>query len=238
MTASAPAPDQSLSDAELDRLDALLASFGENAMTAEELDGFFAALVCGPVAVTPVEHLAVIRGADEDEELPPLGDAEFREFSALAQRHWNHLAGTLARGEVWAPVMDTDENGRAAGNGWALGFLCGVEMHADSWEDFLEDEGASGAIVPMFALAHEDDPDPELRAEPIADDKREDFIATMMLGLGEIHAYFAAQRANPSAGAAKPATVKREGPKVGRNDPCPCGSGKKYKACCGSNADN
>lgn len=26
--------------------------------------------------------------------------------------------------------------------------------------------------------------------------------------------------------------VKREGPKVGRNDPCPCGSGKKYKKCC------
>jgi preprotein translocase subunit SecA len=32
---------------------------------------------------------------------------------------------------------------------------------------------------------------------------------------------------------AKPSTVKREAPKVGRNDPCPCGSGKKYKKCCG-----
>ncbi|SMC54341.1 SEC-C motif-containing protein [Desulfocicer vacuolatum DSM 3385] len=30
----------------------------------------------------------------------------------------------------------------------------------------------------------------------------------------------------------KPATVKRTSPKVGRNDPCPCGSGKKYKKCC------
>jgi len=28
-------------------------------------------------------------------------------------------------------------------------------------------------------------------------------------------------------------TVRRETPKVGRNDPCPCGSGKKYKHCCG-----
>ena len=28
-------------------------------------------------------------------------------------------------------------------------------------------------------------------------------------------------------------TYRREGPKVGRNDPCPCGSGKKYKKCCG-----
>jgi hypothetical protein len=29
-------------------------------------------------------------------------------------------------------------------------------------------------------------------------------------------------------------TVRREGPKVGRNDPCPCGSGKKYKKCHGA----
>jgi len=29
-----------------------------------------------------------------------------------------------------------------------------------------------------------------------------------------------------------PATVRKTGPKVGRNDPCPCGSGKKYKKCC------
>ncbi|MBQ6495972.1 MAG: SEC-C domain-containing protein [Firmicutes bacterium] len=30
-------------------------------------------------------------------------------------------------------------------------------------------------------------------------------------------------------------TVRRETPKIGRNDPCPCGSGKKYKHCCGRN---
>ncbi|MCR5735521.1 MAG: SEC-C domain-containing protein [Lachnospiraceae bacterium] len=29
-------------------------------------------------------------------------------------------------------------------------------------------------------------------------------------------------------------TIVREGPKIGRNDPCPCGSGKKYKRCCGA----
>jgi preprotein translocase subunit SecA len=34
----------------------------------------------------------------------------------------------------------------------------------------------------------------------------------------------------------KVATIVNEGPKVGRNDPCPCGSGKKYKQCCGREA--
>ncbi len=32
----------------------------------------------------------------------------------------------------------------------------------------------------------------------------------------------------------KPETVRREQPKVGRNDPCSCGSGKKFKKCCGA----
>jgi preprotein translocase subunit SecA len=35
---------------------------------------------------------------------------------------------------------------------------------------------------------------------------------------------------------AKVKTITREAPKVGRNDPCPCGSGKKYKKCCGAQA--
>ena len=40
-------------------------------------------------------------------------------------------------------------------------------------------------------------------------------------------------KAEPAAGAPRQAVV-RQGPKVGRNDPCPCGSGKKYKKCCGA----
>ncbi|MBQ2529056.1 MAG: SEC-C domain-containing protein, partial [Treponema sp.] len=38
------------------------------------------------------------------------------------------------------------------------------------------------------------------------------------------------------AGNVIPTTVKRVGAKVGRNDPCPCGSGKKYKQCHGRNS--
>lgn len=41
----------------------------------------------------------------------------------------------------------------------------------------------------------------------------------------------AAEKDVPPAAAA-PADAVRSGPKVGRNDPCPCGSGKKYKKCC------
>ena len=61
---------------------------------------------------------------------------------------------------------------------------------------------------------------------------------TTKQGLREIHheiGYFKKIEGSwmYSVGSVKPMTVVREGAKIGRNDPCPCGSGKKYKKCCG-----
>jgi len=47
-------------------------------------------------------------------------------------------------------------------------------------------------------------------------------------------AFEKAERPEAKGGGGEVVTVRREGPKVGRNDPCPCGSGKKYKKCHGS----
>ena len=41
---------------------------------------------------------------------------------------------------------------------------------------------------------------------------------------------------NTSCCPAPQSPIKRESPKVGRNDPCVCGNGRKYKKCCGKNA--
>ena len=48
-----------------------------------------------------------------------------------------------------------------------------------------------------------------------------------------VEARFGEEAAAAAAVATAPATVVRDGPKVGRNDPCPCGSGKKFKHCHG-----
>ena len=57
----------------------------------------------------------------------------------------------------------------------------------------------------------------------------------MVMGRGQMAAPMAAggQAAEPDE-PPKPQPVRRDTPKVGRNDPCPCGSGKKYKKCCGA----
>jgi len=44
----------------------------------------------------------------------------------------------------------------------------------------------------------------------------------------------AAQKLAAADGTARIETIRRDVPKVGRNDPCPCGSGRKYKKCCGA----
>ncbi len=66
-----------------------------------------------------------------------------------------------------------------------------------------------------------------------------DFTATYSRkGLRDVHkerAYFLKKDGKwlYDQGELIPTTIIREGKKVGRNDPCPCGSGKKYKHCCG-----
>jgi uncharacterized protein len=73
--------------------------------------------------------------------------------------------------------------------------------------------------------------DPEMRPKPISPEKREEVIVHMAAGLLASYRYFRSHRqVSPSAHTGEP---RRNVPKVGRNDPCPCGSGKKYKRCCG-----
>ena len=80
-------------------------------------------------------------------------------------------------------------------------------------------------------LYHEHDEDPEMRSEPIAPEKREDIIVHMAVGMLGAYRYFRPQRQSvASAYATEP---RRSPGKIGRNDPCPCGSGKKYNRCCG-----
>jgi hypothetical protein len=66
--------------------------------------------------------------------------------------------------------------------------------------------------------------------EPIADDEREAVIHDMLDGVQDVYDFFRDARERALA----PPTVRRDGAKVGRNDPCPCGSGKKYKQCHGA----
>ena len=84
-----------LTDAEYDRLGSMLAR-SERAMNLEMVDGFFAALICGPETVPPSEYLRLIWGGDQiGGEKGWRDEAEMQEFFDLIMRHWNSIAGPL-----------------------------------------------------------------------------------------------------------------------------------------------
>ena len=229
-------------DPELETLGEFLDQmWDDGAMDLEELDGFFAALHCCPELVLPSEYLPVILGSEdalENEELFPNLEAA-KLFFGLIMHHWNAVGDAFRTGDFFIPFLLEDDDGKAYGNNWALGFLRGADMRKELWREILDNENKAGWFVPMLALAHEDDPDPELRTypEPMTDEQREKLLTGVSVMVTEMYLYFAPHRERNAAAKRDQALFARDAQKpekIGRNDPCYCGSGKKYKKCCGA----
>jgi uncharacterized protein len=228
--------NQPLTDAEYERVASMLAR-SDRAMNVEMLDGFFAALICGPDLVRPSEYLRVIWGGDKiGGDKGWRDEAEMQEFFDLVMRHWNSTIGALSSGEPFMPFLLEDDDGIARANDWAEGFARGMKLRTDGWTELFDDEKHAGLLVPILALAHERDPDPAMRPykEPIDAERREQLIIGAAAGVTGIYRYFAARRHGAVLSRQEVATPQHSKGKVGRNEPCPCGSGKKFKKCCGA----
>lgn len=223
-----------LSDAQLDRLQELLEASGSGkAMNMERLDGFLSALITGPDLVMPSEYLPLVWGGESADESSFASEHALEEFVSLLISHWNAIASTLHSGDVYVPIFLEDEKGVAHGFDWAKGFMQGVDLRRGSWVELIADKEAGGAILPIALMAGEVDPD--WPHEPLTDEKREEILIMMAAGLVSIHRYFEPHRRDMARANRKEHTYRRPAPKIGRNDPCPCGSGRKYKNCCARN---
>ncbi len=206
-------------------------------MSLEELDGFFAALHCCPELVLPSEYLPEVLGGDElDNEDLFLNEEHAKLILGLIMDHWNTVGEGFRTKEFFLPLLLEDEQGKAYGNDWAIGFLRGVWMRKDTWSEILEDEKKEGWFVPILALAYENDPNPEMRPykEPVTEELREKLLAGLSAAVTAMYRYFEPHRKREAVGMRERATPRRREPRIGRNEPCYCGSGKKYKKCCGA----
>ena len=153
----------------------------------------------------------------------------------LIMRHWNTIAATLRHTleepDVYLPVLLEGSDGIAHGNDWALGFMSGIHARPASWRELIDSDEHGGPILPIMLLAHENDPDPAMRPPPVAGEKREELIQMMIASLTVIYRFFEPHRRSLAQ-----TPLRREGPKIGRNEPCPCGSGRKFKHCCATDA--
>lgn len=256
------APSGPMTEDELDELaDWLeLHIMPSGGMSLEMLDGLLSALVVAPGMVMPSEYLPEVWG-EKFQAWESLDEA--REAMSRVMRLWNHIVWRVQetldeeQGEEmenllvlppfgvpevlgdWMqanPVAAAEDplaglpEDFAYGALWANGFLQGVSMRAEAWrawaathEDFAEDLGqlaVLSVVDEQHALDLKLDPDQML-------DIRQRFEATLEIPGMLQQMYYQRiedQRPQPIRRAAQP----------GRNDACPCGSGKKYKKCCGS----
>ena len=227
---------QSLSDAELERVHEILERFGDKrAMNLEQIDGFLAALVCGPEDIPQSKYMPEIWGDDMVNEGAFARQPILQIFVSLIMRHRDAIVHTLRTGAVYTPLLLQDQDGVACGNDWANGFVRGMELRRQLWTPLIDDDEHGGSVVPIFALAYEHDPDPEMRSydKPVSPELREKLIIGAAAAVMRIYRYFQERRSTATYATGNSTTYHRVTPKVGRNEPCPCGSGKKHKQCCG-----
>jgi preprotein translocase subunit SecA len=114
-----------------------------------------------------------------------------------------------------------------------------VEFKKEAYELFMDmiDEIDSRILSSIFDTIKIDEADAK-KIEKIESmsTRHEELEAFHAQGIpeGDIASKGEGIRARPQAAKAQPV---RTGDKIGRNDPCPCGSGKKYKKCCGRNVN-
>ena len=224
--------DDPLCDAELVELDDFLLSdiHSEECMTLMSLHGFFTALVIGPEAVAPSEWLPQVWGPGE-EHAPEFESArQFERVMELMLRLMNEIAICLdAAPEEFEPLFDQyeydDEDHRCLdAQAWSYGFMRGMGTRHSAWQPFL-DSSTGSAVLPMHRLSYETPFVEEMpSAQRVQFTRLADEIPEAVVA---IYRYWLPLRIEQVR-----QPVRRAAAKIGRNDPCPCGSGKKYKHCC------
>ncbi|WP_322516669.1 UPF0149 family protein [Rhodopseudomonas palustris] len=227
----------------LARLENELADMGVEALQLEELDGFIAALLVCPEMIKPGDWLPAVWGGDADEPAPFTDLDHANSVFALIMQHYNEVAATLAdHPERYRPLMPGIGTKDVVWEMWIDGFGAAVDMWPEHWELLQNaDEATRAAFDSLTQLA-----DVSAMMVEISDADREALAKTAdakvtgwIIALNRWRTATDQPRRSiewgPPTPPALPAKTQR---KVGRNEPCPCGSGKKYKRCCGANEAN
>ncbi len=231
---------QSLSDEELDELGDFLMSdaTSDETMMIPCLDGFLTALVSGPVMVNPSIWLPRVWGNSAIDE--PTFDtfAQAERIIGLIMRHMNGVIDSLQHDpETHDPLFDLtvyhdDPHEYVDGEMWAYGYMIGIDLQHTYWEPFLDDPASDEVLRPIYLLGADDVTEEEM-ALTTTPAQREELTKLIPASVARIYRFWQPyRRAVVERDIAN--HYQREHPKTGRNAPCPCGSGKKFKKCCGA----
>jgi uncharacterized protein len=206
-----------------DEPDELLASGPtfEQKMALSDLDGFLTAVAVGPEPIAPSEWMR---------RLCPGGPSEFDSeeqrllFEYVLMDRFDAILDTVAHNPgIYEPDIHEDpETGETTVDAWVGGFLGGIRLRGRAWQAVIRSEVGQKHFTPIAVFIRDEDGNyllngPELdQARAVASDELGDAVVGMYRFFKKNRHYF--------KGAAK----------LGRNDPCFCGSGSKFKKCCGA----
>jgi uncharacterized protein len=220
----------------LKQLDEELLALGEETMLLEELDGFIAGLLVCPDLIKPGEWLLIVWNRDSPDQQPAFENLDHvNRVLGLVMEHYNSVARTLMeRPDRYSPLFSVDiRNGDILWELWIEGFEKAVELRPKAWQKLLNaDADTATAMRGMMTLAEVGCRDQHLPQKEIdaINTTAPDNIALWVVTLNAWR--LANYQPMPGIDARMSSAPAK---KVGRNDPCPCGSGKKYKKCCGLN---
>ena len=236
-----------LTDAELQELDELLAATPEPLMPMDVvmLDGYLCGVLVQPALIAAEQWLPHVVDL-ESRPLPEGTDDVWRgRLRALTLRRHSELNRTLLEDGWFDPLIleheDTEPSGNAADplagmhpvSRPLMPWVTGFQYACVSFPALLElpDDAVMAALARVFRhLPAQTDEEREIAATL----EREMPLTTLDDAIEELVACVADLADLTHDARYHVDTVRRDAPKAGRNDPCPCGSGRKYKRCHGA----
>lgn len=234
-------PSDPLTDDELEELDRFLLNVEgvDESMDISMLDGYFAAILSGPKTILPSEWLRWVWDTERGEDSPVYESLEqAQRIMGLLMRYTNHVAATLIEApEDYEPLlMENPNDGHplAVIDEWCTGYMKGLSLDVAGWLPVTV--GHPDWLSTIILYGTEEGWE-QLKRKTFSEDEHRQRATGLGDTVRKIHAHFLEQRRSDMARGVTTAVRRqpiRNPEKVGRNDPCPCGSGKKYKQCHGS----
>ena len=227
-----------LTDREIEELNGfLLAEDGlENAMDVSTFDGFICAVLSGPNTIMPSDWMRWVWDQEEGEQSPEFAsEKQAKRILSLLIGHANVLAFTLTHGpQHYEPLFydrKVERRTESIVDEWCCGYVKGIALDPLGWNPLIESRPDWFEVIHLYGTKGGWDRLKELvDAQEDAIARHQAFVDRIAPAARNIHAYWRARRAPQE----KPRQPIHKAPIPGRNDPCPCGSGKKFKHCHGA----
>lgn len=202
--------------------------FSGKGLSVTQLQGFLCAVISAPDSIPASRWMPDALGGEPAFESPQ----QAQEFMALLMRFYQSVASALEEGQAPRLILKPQAIADQAPDypAWCDGYILGWGLSTEEWL-LPGNEVLKKLTFPILLLSGAFKEDAERGGGEFMPEEeyaklQQECMDVLPGAVSGIYNFWQARRKNTP--------VKRDAPKVGRNESCPCGSGKKFKQCCGA----